>query len=206
MLSGFTVAMLLLMRVLLFAADPLETSKSRWFPEPRFFQFHYPSKFLLKMCNDCIDHSRCQDRPLSESSQEYVALWYENFDSLKERNRYLWHRTYEKGFICRLVFYMKYSFLIFFAIGLTTLLIIFIYKVFKSNLNQGFYAISTLQYTYVVGNLILCIVVSLMNRPDIKHPTGCWAMWRDISAQHILRMKREFSEIEKQVCGRNSTP
>lgn len=125
------------------------------------------------------------------------------FDSLKVLKPELRERTYEKGFTCRFVFYIKYTSLFFVVVAGGTLV--------ATKLSGHFWGASprpaanlTAQYFYLCSNLLIFIAVSVLNRPNLNNPTGCWAMWRDISAQHVLRLTREFEAIEKKVCDRHS--
>ena len=205
------VAALVIVRVLIFAADPLETLAWRWPPEPRFFRAHYPSKYLLERCRECADHSPCHDRPLGAHSREYIAVWYEIFDSIPQDSNSLRSRTYEKGFTCRFIFYMKYSFLLFYILGAGTLSSK-VFAIFFEHRNlpvSWAFVWSVLlqsprQLIYIAVNLLLWTAITGLNRPDAKHPTGCWAMWRDINAQHLLRLKRDDDKLITLVCLRNS--
>jgi hypothetical protein len=212
-----SVGILLVIRVLLFAADPLETLQGSWPPEPAFFRSQYPSIFLVERCDRCTARSKCGNRPLTRDSRLSVAIWYEWFESLGKDDR-LVQRTYEKGFTCRFIFYMKYCFLFFAVLGGITEISLFMSELLGS-LNHGLASPvgrwswleiklihDALHFAFIGINLCLWGLVSWLNRADNANPTGCWSMWRDINTQHVMKLIRAENRLVNLVCNRYGEP
>ncbi len=195
-ISTVSMTLIFVLVVLTWAAvysmDPFRSNgKSlayKIFPEVSFFWSTLPSFYLVERCNKC-QNQNCSNR-LSRRNSLFVGIWFKEIfhKHLREDVKL----TLQKGFICRLIFYLKYSFLGLSIISVLTLCFhYYILSILQPNR-------ITYQFLFSLAVLAFYLLIGLSN--NSKKPNGIWKAEKAINGQHIYWMKRNENIIKTIVC------
>ncbi len=189
----------LLIHYVFLSSDPLLTGNSK---QAKFFQEELPSKYLLDRCTVCRKLNVECNKPLLPDQHTYTRIWFDKFfdGSIKKSHPDLIQKTYKKGYICRLVFYLSWIFGVAFTINILTILI---YNISICYIEKSIkFIISPYQLLYLFSCLLLFLLLNLLNKVDTNNPTGCWYKWREINKRHISYLKENDQLLRKYICRR----
>jgi len=181
--------------------DPLQRS-SRSNQSIRFFQAQFPSRYLLERCDRCKETKETCPAFLREEGGEYRNIWFKGFFNKRilEEDPGLVESTFEKGYTCKLIFYIQGIARWFIIFSVLALIIKQVFQ-FVSEGRVVFDA-TALQLISPIVALLVILVLGYNNKPDLKNPTGCWHAWQEINQMNIAWMKNHEAELNSVVCKR----
>lgn len=185
----YFIIILVIVWLIVYSSDPFrfngKSIASKIFPEVSFFWSTLPSQYLLRRCDSCKNQN-CSNR-LYTTESKYISIWFREIfhKYLKSEVRI----TLQKGFLCRLVFYIKYT--LFFLSIITVLTLAFRYYVFAEIWSLD-------QIIFLLFTTIIYLIISLTNNP--KKPNGVWRAEREINMHHIHWMRDNEDILKSIVC------
>lgn len=171
--------------------DPLQRSPSQK-KAIRFFQNEFPSKYILDRCQRCIEDENSCPNYIKQGSFAHVRYWFNTFHGPVEQEMPgTVKETYEKGYTCKLVYYLKWILTIFIGLSIGTIILYHVYLLIFDEFNLQ---ISVLQLLFPIACAGIVILIRVLNKPDEVEPTGCWHAWRQINRIHVswLRTNEQF--------------
>ena len=187
-----------LIKYLIIRPDPLQRSPSKR-REIRFFQHEFPSRYILQRCQRCIEDEKSCMNYIKEQSYDHIRHWfYDIFHGAIEREDPRRVKdTFEKGYSCKLLYYLTWILGIALAISLMTILCHHLYLFVKEG---WMISIKALQIIFPVACAFVIILIKIMNNPDENAPSGCWHAWREINRMHVSWLKDHDDLLVSLIC------
>jgi len=179
--------------------DPLQRSPSNR-QAIRFFQNEFPSNYILSRCGRCIEDDRTCQNFIKAESFAHVRYWFNDIfhDVIEKANAEVVKNTFEKGYTCKLVYYLTWIILA--ATVLSLLTIIFNYIVVSLSTGYWLFRYTTLHLIFLIVGVIMVWLINIFNNPDDKNPTGCWQAWREINRIHVSWMQSQEALLVNLIC------
>lgn len=187
-----------LIHYLIIKSDPLQRSPSNRKPI-RFFQNEFPSKYLLKRCNQCIENENTCKNFIRPGLYAHIRYWFDNIfhGEIEKQNPRVVKSTFSKGYTCKLLYYLTWILFIFFLLAIATVLFHHAYLCFSNTLKTE---ITSQQVLFPFICLAIIILIRKLNNPDEKAPTGCWQAWREINGIHISWLQSNENFLVNLIC------
>lgn len=157
--------LILLIMPLLFAADPLQFADSNKDQDAKFFQEQLPSRYLMQKFS--LDKKRAESYWFGIFNK-----WADTSHPQHERHE----RTFEVGFTCRLIYFLKLWLPRFGLFAAMALLVNASIPRLQDNVPYE------ILYIAVIGVTFFWILTT--HRPNISNPTGVWNRWEQINYLH----------------------
>jgi hypothetical protein len=170
------VALPALTSVLIFAGDHLAYGGSS---ESQFFRNEFPSSHIQTKWS--VNWSRSMN------------LWFHAVDRLQRENDHRIALTYEIGYICRFIFYVKRVSLAFLILATATFVGESVWLAHKSPLLSGWkgFAVAFTATPYAEGKFLYIIHVAVLwgylayaHKANDLNPTGIWRAWRNVNERN----------------------
>lgn len=176
-----SVVFTFLLRIPLFATDPLATGKKKY---SVFFRSCYPSTIISRLYK--IDTGKAQD------------LWFVFFNMWADsscRYHWQWKTVLKRTYNCRLIFYFS-------RLVLYEAILVILFMILIVALNYFGFHIYSLEFKhyFFLGSLIL-IYFSLIRTNKVKlinneyTVSGCWLKYQEISVIEFSIVEREIINI-----------
>lgn len=190
-----------LIRYLVVKPDPLQRSHSKR-QTIRFFQNEFPSRYILERCQRCIEDEHSCPNYIKAESYDHIRYWFYNIfhGSIEAEDPRRIKDTFEKGYTCKLLYYLTWVLGIALAIALMTILYHHLYLFIKEGWTVS---ITALQIIFPIVCSLLIILIKIMNNPNEKSPTGCWHAWREINRMHVSWLKDHDDLLVDLICHKN---
>ncbi|MHB8084836.1 MAG: hypothetical protein ACYDHZ_03345 [Dehalococcoidia bacterium] len=188
---------------LLIKADPLQRSPNNG-KEIRFFQNEFPSKYLLKRCQRCIENESTCPNYIKLDSYDHIRYWFQDIfhGIIEKKDPQSVRDTFEKGYNCKLVYYLTWILAVFLTTAIVTILGYNIYLlIINGVLNID---VTTLQIIFPVTCAVIIIVIKIMNNPNENNPSGCWQAWREINRMHVSWLRNNEGLLVGLICHNGS--
>jgi len=185
-----------LIHLIVIKLDPLQ--KSPWsLKSVIFFQKEFPSDYLLKRCNMCIESEETCSSYIAKDSLLHAKYWFDDLfhGIIEEENSNVISETFKSGYNCKLIFYIKA--LSFFSLIVSIITIIISIVVFNYT-----FSISFLEIAFPIVALLFFIFTCL-HKADLKQPSGCWQSWRRINRGHVQWLKDNEHTLINLICKPN---
>jgi hypothetical protein len=165
----------------------------------RFFQLQFPSLYIRDRCARCVETVQTCRNFIGPESRQHNSYWLDYiFPIVKKNQPEQASRTFERGYICKLIF------------GLQAVLILFIFIAIATvGWRPVLHLIMRWPVTFSIAPkqiifVLLCVLVAgllrALNSPSMNSPTGCWHAWREINDAHKLWMKNNETTLVNAVC------
>lgn len=168
-------------------ADPLQRSHLGW-QTVRFFQAQFPSLYIRDRCQKCRAQGTCRNF-ISPASGDHTTYWLRDLWRPYFRKEYPgeFENTFRRGYTCKLIFGTEVLVLVFFALGMATVICSETAQLIRAEIShQGFHnSLQVTEVVFLIGCLLVWLVLSRLNKPDATNPTGCWQAWREINRGHV---------------------
>lgn len=161
----------------------------------RAFKANLPSKYIMETNKI--------------SQDEALKLWYKEFNQWKDKDHKMhenWQITLDRGFKCRMVYFIIITFR-FIAI-LSTVLTLAIFLIYKFNVYFNMPVVDnyirnhsnlTIPIVFVLICFIIYILFLIINYPSLKKPRGCFLRFNEINTLNIGWLKENLSVKEDQI-------
>ena len=179
-------------------SDPLQRSPSQR-KSIRFFQSEFPSKYILKRCERCIeDETSCQNYIKAES-YAHVKYWFNNIlhGVIEKEDPRIVEDTFKKGYTCKLLYYLLWILGIFSALAIGIIIFHHVYLYFSGIFKVD---LTTYQILFPLICVVVIILIKSLNKPNDKTPSGCWQAWQEINRMHVLWLKNNEDFLVKLIC------
>lgn len=188
-----------LVKYVLVKPDPLQRSPSRR-REIRFFQKEFPSKYILERCQKrCIEDDKSCPNYIKADSYDHVRHWFQDVfhGHIMREDPQRVRDTFEKGYSCKLLYYLTWVLRFALAISLITV----VYHHARLAITGAW----ALQITpFQVFFPIICAtslwLIRAMNVPDENSPSGCWHAWREINRMHVSWLRSQDDLLVTLIC------
>jgi uncharacterized membrane protein len=137
---------------------------------------------------------------------EAKTLWYNVFNKWKNEEHEMhsnWKKSLERGFKCRMVYFIIISFRFMFWISLVFTSIIFTFNHFDIKTNIGFidnYFKNHSNYSGMITYILICFVVFIafliINYPSKNKSRGCFLRFNEMNELNINWLKRNIHSKE----------
>jgi hypothetical protein len=196
-MSIIVVIVIPLVHFMFLSSDPLQRSHSKR-KTIRFFQNEFPSNYLIKRCENCIEDANSCTNYLKRESGAYIGYWFRDIfhGYIEKQNPRIINETFSKGYTCKLVYYLSWVIGGLGFLGLLTIVIDWASAAYSDKI----YKFDGWQIAFPVICFLAIGLIASLNKVDDKLPTGCWHAWRQINRQHISWMKDNESELIKVIC------
>lgn len=188
-----------LIRYLIIKPDPLQRSPSKR-KSIRFFQNEFPSKYLLERCERCIEDEKSCPNYIKAESYSHVRYWFNDIfhDKIEKENPRMVENTFEKGYFCKLLYYLSWVLCIFSILGIIIIVFhhIYLYYFFKEIKVD----LTSLQILYPLVCISIIILIKRLNKLDANTPSGCWQAWREINRMHISWLGSHENFLINLIC------
>ena len=178
--------LLLFIQFFLFKSDRLYEPHEKPSRYAKAFQKYFPSKYIAEQFDINLDEAR--------------YYWYNyvfnKWQNPSHPNHDQWVKTLQRGFSCRLVYYvLKFFELI---MLLSILLIIARLIVFRFSLEDFFVIgrVSGYQLIYLVGIFVLYAAIRAGNSTDTNRLTGVWFRFAEINKNHRYWLRDNFGILD----------
>lgn len=187
-----------LIRYIVIKPDCLQRSPSNK-KAIKFFQSEFPSKYLLERCKRCIENEKTCLNYINTESRAHIRHWFHNLfhKEIKRDNEGILIETYEKGYICKVLYYSSWILGLFSVFALLSILFHYLYS---SLLKNQAFDVSPLQIIYPSICTFLIFLINILNKPDMNAPSGCWQAWREINRTHISWLKSHEDLLKNIIC------
>lgn len=182
-------------------SDPLQRSPSNK-KAIRFFQNEFPSKYILQRCDMCIeDESSCKNY-IKPESFAHVRYWFKDIfhGIIEQQDPTSVTETFEKGYNCKLVYYLKWVMISLLVLSVLTATIHHIFLYFEQALEFDF---TNWQILFPVICIMIIVLITVLNRVDDVKPSGCWQAWRQINRMHVSWLKSNENILIGLICHNN---
>lgn len=179
-------------------ADPLQRSPSKRKPI-RFFQNEFPSNYILLRCEKCIENENSCPNYINAESYAHRRYWFRNIfhGPIEDEDPRIVKDTFEKGYTCKLVYYLSWILIMFFALTIITILVHHIILWVTDSLILD---LKALQLFFPIICISIVILLKIMHRANEYHPTGCWQAWREINRFHVSWLKSNEDLLANLIC------
>jgi len=191
-----------LVKLIIVKSDPLQRSSSKN-KTIRFFQKEFPSNYIFNRCQTCIENENTCINYINPGSYAHISYWFRDLfhGKIERDDPMVIKETFEKGYTCKLVFYLSWVLLIFFILSLVTTGVHYIILYLTDNL---VFALIAWQIIFPVLCLSIWGLIKILNRPDEKNLSGCWQAWRQINGIHVSWLGSNESLLVDLICHANS--
>lgn len=169
---------ILLVMPILFAGDPLQFADQNKVNDARFFQEQFPSRYVMNK--------------FSINKAEAETYWFGIFNKWADTDhpKHEMHkRTFEVGFTCRLIYFLKLWFLRFGVFSVIVLLV----NVYLQRLQDYFLC----QSMYIAIVWLAFVWIMTTHKPNTNNPTGVWSRWKQINDMHKVWIDNNASTLVK---------
>lgn len=183
---------------LIIKADPLQRSPSQW-KAIRFFQNEFPSRYILERCKRCIENENTCPNYIKAESYTHIKYWFKDIfhGPIESEDPGSVKDTYEKGYTCKLVYYLSWILTVFSVLAMVLMLFqhlyLYIFKTLK-------FDCTPLQILFPLGCIGIVILIKTLNKADDKSPSGCWHAWREINRMHVSWLKANNALLVQLIC------
>ena len=190
-----------LVKWVIIKADPLQRSPGNN-KSIRFFQKEFPSNYIYNRCQECVEDQNSCNNYIKPGSFAHVGYWFKDLfhGDIEKDNPEIINETFEKGYNCKLAFYLSWVLLVFVIISLVIIGVD--YLISQIN-NEVKFSVSVLQIVFPVVCLCIYVLVRILNKPDDKNPSGCWQAWREVNGIHVSWLERNEERLIGLICHAN---
>lgn len=187
-----------LTKYLIVKPDPLQRSPSKR-RAIRFFQNEFPSKHILERCQRCVEDNKSCPNYIEEATYAHVRYWFHSIlhGAIEAEDRSRVRATFEKGYTCKLLYYLTWILGIAFVIAIMTILYHHAWLLIKEGWTVS---ITSLQIIFPIVCALLIALISSMNSSNENTPSGCWQAWREINRMHISWLKSHDNLLVDIIC------
>jgi hypothetical protein len=191
-----------LIHYLLVRSDPLQRSPRKG-KSIRFFQSEFPSNYLLRRCERCVESPESCPNYISEDSKAHVSYWFDDIfhGPIEKEDPGAVRATFERGYTCKLIYYVTWILWLFVALSVIVMVI--------HHLRVGF-SVGRFQYELTAQQVlspILCILLiallKVLHQPNPDAPSGCWQAWQEINRMHVHWMRQHEDYLVDLICRAN---
>jgi hypothetical protein len=170
------------------------------FKSVRFFQAQFPSLYIKQRCGKCSETAQTCRNFIGPESREHNSYWLDHIwrPIIKKKYKEQFDRTFEKGYTCKLLFGLQIALVFFAIVAVVTMISKPILDLLMRRPIVYFYMPKHLIFVGVC--VFVAILISLLNRPDMTAPTGCWHAWREINDAHKLWLRNNEPILVELVC------
>lgn len=187
---------------LLIASDTLQRSprKER---SIRFFQSEFPSNYLLRRCERCVESPESCANYITEDSKAHVSYWFDDIfhGPIEEENPETVQVTFEKGYTCKLIYYVTRILWLFVALSVIVTVVHHLRVGFSAGRFQ--YELTPLQLLSPLFCILVIALVMFLNQPNPDAPSGCWQAWQEINRMHVHWMRQHEDHLVNLICRAN---
>ena len=179
-------------------SDPLQRKPSQRKPI-KFFQNEFPSKYILKRCERCIEDEKSCPNYIKAESYDHIKYWFHDIfhGAIENENPQIVKDTFEKGYICKLVYYFSWTLFFFSVLGILTIVFhhfyLYIFDEFKFQLSAS-------QIFFPLALIVIVILIKSLNKADEKSPSGCWQAWREINRINVSWLRSHEDFLVQLIC------
>lgn len=187
-----------LTKYLLVKPDPLQRSPSKR-RAIRFFQNEFPSRYILERCQRCIEDEKSCPNYIKEASYAHVRYWFNDIlhGAIEKEDPSRVRSTFEKGYTCKLLYYLTRVLRFAFAVAIMTIL----YGLAWLSINEvSALSITSLQIIFPIICVSIIVLINVANSSDEKKPSGCWQAWREINRMHISWLRGHDNSLVDIIC------
>jgi len=197
-IPAISVIVIPLIRYLLVKPDPLQRSPSKR-QAIRFFQNEFPSKYILERCQRCIEDEKSCPNYIKAQSYDHIRHWFYDIfrGAIETEDPRRVRDTFEKGYSCKLLYYLTWILGFALAIAMITILYHHAYLFIKEGWTVS---ITALQIFFPLACAGLIILIKIMNNPDESAPSGCWHAWREINRMHVSWLRSHDDLLVNLIC------
>jgi hypothetical protein len=190
-----------LIHYIIVKADPLQRSPSQG-KTIKFFQNEFPSKYILERCQRCIENENSCPNFIRLGSYDHVRYWFQDIfhGAIEKEDSKRIKDTFEKGYVCKLMYYLSWIIFIFFLLALITLIFHHIYLYFIDGFN---FELTPLQILFPLTGIGIVILMKSLNKADNESPSGCWQAWREVNKIHVSWLKSKEDFLVRLICHAN---
>lgn len=187
-----------LIHFIIIKSDPLQRSPRQWKPI-RFFQNEFPSKYILERCRRCIENENSCPNYIKKESYAHLRHWFHHIfhGPIEREDARTVKDTFEKGYTCKLLYYLSWILFVFLLLAIGTVLFhhicLYLFGELKLDLRAS-------QILFALTCLGLIVLIKGLNKPDEKSPSGCWQAWREINRMHVSWLKSHEEFLVKLIC------
>jgi hypothetical protein len=174
-------------KLVFFSGDPISHSENS---EALFFQAQFPDKY--------IETKFKIGKPLAQH------LWFRALDKRASEGEI--KRTFQYGFTCRLVYYIRRLMTTFAIVSVIFLIWQVGHAYWRTNhgwagfrpIWNSFVGISNLEGKafYIMHVVTILVYLRWANKPTSTQPTGVWARWKEINERHKAWLD-QFATLEE---------
>lgn len=190
-----------LIHYIIVRADPLQRSPSQR-ETIKFFQNEFPSKYISARCKRCIeDESSCPNY-IRPESYDHVRYWFQNIfhGAIEKEDPGRVKDTFEKGYVCKLVYYLSWIVFILFLLASVTIIFHHLYLYIAGKFNVE---LEPLQIIFPIACIGIIILMKMVNKVDDESPSGCWHAWREVNKIHVSWLKSKEDFLVELICHAN---
>lgn len=188
-----------LIKYLIIKPDPLQRSPSKR-KSIRFFQNEFPSKYLLERCARCIEDDKSCPNYIKVESYSHVRFWFNDIfhNKIEKENPKMVENTFEKGYICKLLYYFSWILCIFTILGI--IIIFFHHICLYYSFKEIKVDLTSFQILYPLVCVSIFILIKILNKPDANTPSGCWQAWREVNRMQISWLGSNENFLINLIC------
>ena len=165
----------------------------------RFFQAQFPSLYIRDRCGKCAETAQTCRNFIAADSTDHNSYWLDHiFPLIKKDQPEQASRTFQRGYICKLVFGLEFVLLVFMIISVVTLASKPVLDLIARR--PVSVPITPKQAVFVLACAFIAGLIRALHSPDAKSPTGCWKAWQEINDAHKLWMRNNESILLDVVC------
>lgn len=178
--------------------DPLQRSPSKR-KSIRFFQNEFPSKYIKRRCERCIENERSCPNYIKNNSSAHIKYWFYDIfrGSMEKENPKMVENTFEKGYTCKLLYYLQWILGFFLALSL---IIIVFHHLYLYLFDETKIDLNTFQIFFPLVSGSIIILTYKLHNPDKSKPSGCWQAWREINRMHIEWLRENEDFLVNLIC------
>jgi hypothetical protein len=173
----------------------------------RFFQAQFPSLYIKARCARCVETAQTCKNFISPQSRDHNSYWLDSiFPVIKAKQKEQASRTFERGYICKLVFGLQVVLVTFIVISLLTVASRPVLDLIRRR--PVSISVTPSQLIFILLCVLVAGLLRLLNSPNLNSPTGCWHAWREINDAHKLWMRNNEPILVNAIChagGNNKT-
>jgi len=187
-----------LIRYLVAKPDPLQRSPSKR-RAIRFFQDEFPSKYILERCQRCVEDDKSCPNYIKTGSYDHIRHWFYDIfhGAIEAEDPRRVRDTFEKGYSCKLLYYLTWVLGFAFAIAVMTILYHHAWLLVRE---EWTVSITVFQVFFPLACALLIVLIKAMNNPNENTPSGCWHAWREINRMHVSWLRSHDDLLVNIIC------